>query len=191
MSIRKSELNRYHRLTRAALSGCAVLFGSSCFAGIPVGELARDLGADAPVYNRSLDDLTLAEAEEAFAECVCPLQPDKVFINLGEADLAQSDFDPQRFLSAYEWLLYIMNNRLKGKTQIYLVSILSAHHAAAAVNEGLARLAEDTGCTYVDITRAAACENTEIRVFEMLRRFLRCHALHFSEAFQISQHALI
>lgn len=191
MSMNSLELNLYHRLNSVALSGCAVLFGSSRFAGIPFGELARDLGADTPVYNRSIDGLTLSDAEQALSECVYPLCPAKVFINLGEEDLKRPDFDIHSFLSAYEWIMYTLNSRLKGKTQLYIVSVLSAHPAAAAVNEGLERLANDTGCTYIDVTRAAACENTEIRIFEILRRFLRCHAIRFSDALQIGRHALI
>jgi len=190
MSICKDELNRFHRLNGAAAPGCAVFFGSTCFAGIPVGELERDLGADAPVYNRSIPHLTIAEAEEALTECIYPLCPGRIFINLGEDDLPLPGFDASAFLSAYEWLLYLINSRLRGQAQICIVSILSAHPAAETVNAGLMKLAEETGCTYVDITRAAACENKEVRIFEMLRRFLRGHAIHFSEAFQISRPAL-
>lgn len=190
MSICKDELNRFHRLNSAAETGCTVFFGSSCFACIPVGELARDLGTDSPVYNRSIDQLTIAEAEEASSECIYPLCPDRIFINLGETDLIRPDFDAAAFLSAYEWLLYTINSHLKGQTQIYIVSILSAHPAAETVNAGLMHLAGETGCTYVDITRAAACESKEVRIFEILRRFLRGRAIHFSEAFQISRPAL-
>ena len=190
MSICTAEINRYHRLNQAARSGCAVFFGSGLFAGIPAGELARDLGPDTPVYNRSIAGLSIKEAEEALSECVCPLSPSKVFINLGETDLEQADFDAAAFLSAYEWLLYTLNSRLKGKSQLYLVSVLSARPMAAAVNEGLRRLAEETGCIYIDVTRAALSGHPEIRIFELIRPFLRDHMISFSDAFEISRTAV-
>ncbi len=191
MNTIRCELERYHRLNCAAQSGCAVLFGSGLLARIPAGELARDLGADTPVYNRSIDALTLADAEDALSECVYPLSPSMLFINLGEEDLRNPCFSLNDFLSSYEWLLYTINSRIMGKTKLYIISVLSPHPLAAAVNEGLARLADETGCTYIDVTRAACCDNPEVRIFEILRRFLRGHAIHFSEAFQVGSHAAI
>lgn len=191
MSICSDELKRYHRLNSAALIDSAVFFGSNCFAGIPVGELARDLDVDVPVYNRSIEGLALNEAEKAFEECIYPVSPAKLFVNLGETDLLRDDFETGAFLNAYEWLLYTMNSRLSGKTQIYIVSVLSENPMTQAVNEGLAKLAAETGCVYIDISRAASCENKEVRIFELLRRFLLDRKIRFSEAFRIARHAAI
>lgn len=186
MNTLRSELDRFHRLNSAVQPGCAVLFGANRFANIPIGELARDLGADVPIYNRSIEGMTLKEADAALGECIYSLSPARIFINLGEEDLRKPDFDLHSFLSAYEWLLYTLNSHAKGKAQLYIVSILSSHPAAAAANDGLSRLAEETGCTYIDVTRAAAYENIEIRIFEILRCFLRGRAICFSEAFNLS-----
>lgn len=180
----ETELKRYHCLNEAAAPDCAVFFGSDLFSGIPFGELSHNTGLDVPVYNRSIDGLSISEAERVINECVCRLNPSKVFVNLGEADLTAPDFDLKRFLTTYEWLLYTLNSRCHVK--IFVVSILSDHPMTGAVNNGLRRLAAETGCTYVDISCAAGCSQPQLRIFDVIRRHLRSYPISISEAFGIA-----
>lgn len=191
MSISNIDLQRYHRLNSTALQSSTVFFGSDCFANIPVGELSQDLGSDTLVYNRSLTHLTVSDAADASEECIYPLHPSRLFINLGETDLTAPDFSLEKFIASYEWFLYTLNSRLKGSAQIYIVSVLSSHPLTHAVNDALIKLSDDTGCTYVDITRAASAANIEVCIFQTLRHFFRRKRINLTEAFQIAQHSSI
>lgn len=181
MAVLEAELTRFNHLNSISEAHGAVFFGSDCFAELPVGELARDFNIDLPVYNRSIEGLLIGEAEAALADCVYRLNPAKIFINLGDADLRQPDFSVEKFLSAYEWLLYTLHNRSEGR--IYVVSVASDHPAAARVNEGIRRIAQETGCTYIDISAAARSEKREIRIFDLIKHYLREHPISFGDVF--------
>ncbi|MBQ8526544.1 MAG: hypothetical protein IJ460_07510 [Clostridia bacterium] len=167
-------LNNYKTINSSAEKNAVVFFGADWLSGIPVAELARDAGIDAPVYNRSLSGLTLGEAEQAADTCVCSLQPDKVFINIGENDICEG-FDKKEFAEKYEWLLYTLHSKCCCK--IYILSIVNDKFGAA--NGMLRAIAEKYGCEYVDIQD---CRTSFRSFFSKVRFFLRKHPISFYEA---------
>lgn len=187
MNVRETKRNLYKRLNDSAEANGVVFFGSDCFAGVPFGELSRDFCVDTPVYNRSIRGLSVYDAEKLLPECVYQLKPAKVFVNLGDADLANADFDLDRFLAAYEWLLYTLHAHCK--SQIYTVSVLSGHPMAARANEGIKQIAKSAGCAFLDISDALNSDCQEVQVFQHIRHHLRTHAIDFAEAFQIASAA--
>lgn len=177
----KEHLERFARLNDVAKNNAAVLFGSDFFAEFPVNELALDFGMDVPVYNRSVPGLRIADAEKVLQDCVFELEPAKVFINIGDADLKQGDIDVGDFLSAYEWLLYTIHSH--SNARIYIVSVCSASPLTDAVNRGLQRIAEASGCAFIDINRTDKGENRETASFRRLKTFLRDKPFTFADAF--------
>lgn len=183
MSALENELLLFSRLNSIAEPRCAVFFGSDCFANLPVCELSQDYSIDMPVYNRSVHGLRVENAEQYLSDCIYRLNPSKVFVNLGEADLNSPSFEMQRFLSAYEWLLYTLHSHCCGR--IYVASIASEHPLAESVNHALRRLARNTGCDFIDITAAASDDDREIRIFECFRSYLHSRPISFADAFRL------
>ena len=179
----ENELLCYSQLNSIAEPKSAVFFGADCFAALPVSEMKQDFCIDMPVYNRSIPGLLIDDSEKYLADCVYKLDPSRIFVNLGDADLRSASFDLHHFLSAYEWLLYTLHSHCRGR--IYVVSVVSDHPMVKDVNDGLRKLARSAGCDFIDITSAARCEHSQIRIFEQFRSYLHANPISFADAFRL------
>ena len=162
-------------------TGGVAVFGGESFANIPFAELAENSGMDVAVHNRSIAGLRMADAAEALDACVLALHPEKVFLNLGEADL---NGDPDEVMEQYEWLLYTLHNHTRAK--LYLTSVMQRSPSAAAFNKRLQALAAEDGCTFIDLAPALASENAGLRAFELMRYDMRLHPITLTEAMQVA-----
>lgn len=180
----EKELKKYHHLNSIAKNGCTVLFGSDSFAKIPVSELSLGLEMDTPVYNRSISGLKIEESEKVLSECIYELNPEKIFINIGENDIEAANFESDNFISKFEWLLYTMHSHCKSR--IYVVSLISSNPKSAFINQKLKQVAQNTGCNFIDITAAKNTEQTELEIFKILRCRLRGRSISMTEAFSIA-----
>ena len=162
-------------------TGGVAVFGGESFASIPFAELAENSGMDVAVHNRSIAGLRMADAAEALDACVLALHPEKVFLNLGEADL---NGDPDEVMEQYEWLLYTLHNHTRAK--LYLTSVMQRSPSAAAFNKRLQALAAEDGCTFIDLAPALASENAGLRAFELMRYDMRLHPITLTEAMQVA-----
>lgn len=181
----KNELNKYHHLNGIAERNCIVCFGSDSFSKIPFTELSRSFSIDTPVYNRSINGLSIENCEEVLKECVYELCPSKVFLNIGEQDIERTDFDCEKFISTYEWLLYTMHTHCGGR--IYVVSIAVDSPRASYVNEKLEKVAQNTGCKFIDISAPKEKSQVEeLMIFDKIRYYLRSKNLTLSEIFNLA-----
>ena len=171
-------LNKYKTLNKMAEKNGVVFFGADWLSGIPLAELARDNGIEAAVYNRSLKGLVLDDAEKVLEACVYGLNPDKVFVNIGENDVKSSSFNINEFAEKYEWLLYAIHSRCNCK--IYILSVVSDKQNS--VNESLKKIAQKYTCEYVEVQPFHASVE---KFFLTVRLFLRSHPITFCEAFRI------
>ncbi len=181
--MKEKELKNYMEINGMAESGGVVFLGSDYFAGLPVGELAQVFHLDVPVYNRSLEHLTIKKIIEELEVCVYELCPDKVFVNIGDADILDNSLDIDEFISNYEWLLYSIH--AKTKASLYIVSILSEKLVAQKINLRLRKLAEQNGLQYIDITSALEADKQDLRVFDLMKFYVKRHPLRFSEAMSL------
>ena len=67
--------------------------------------------------------------------------------------------------------------------KIYIVSVCSSNPLTDTINRGLLKIAENTGCTYVDIDRALHSEDREVQSFKQMKFFLRDKPFTFADAF--------
>ena len=81
------KIRMYESVNDVTLKGEIVVFGSSFTANFPFYELAQKYVLSYAVYNRSIDGMTLAEAEQGLDVCVLNVKPYKIFLALGECDL--------------------------------------------------------------------------------------------------------
>lgn len=154
-----------------------VFFGSTNLSMMDLSEMLRE-STSSHIYNRSIEGLKLKDVDEVIATCAVELQPSKLFINLGEEDIKNPNFDRKSFIFKYEWLLYQLHTRCKNCT-LYITSVMSDSHEAALVNKDLEALASDTGCTYVRIAR-----NSPWDFINCVKHFVRNSPITFGEAMQ-------
>ncbi|MDE5899695.1 MAG: hypothetical protein K2H09_10620 [Treponemataceae bacterium] len=177
----EERIKQYETLNRISKQGGIVFFGSSYFAGMNVEELAADSGIGAPMYNRSLENLRIGGTERILHSCIEGLRPSRIFINIGESDLAAHDFDMQAFLNRFEWLLLSLHRNCTG-CQLYIVSVVSSRRNAPELNARLKTLADTLGCTFIDVSSvehdALAC----VRIFNMLKPYMRQFPVNFADA---------
>lgn len=177
------KLSVYHHMNKLVRSGGIVFFGSTAASRLPLGEVNQDFDVDLPVYNRSVEGLLAADAERALEACVIELQPSRVFLMLGDTDVMQADFDPDVFLEKYRWLLYTLHNRCRAS--LYIVSVLGEDPAIPAVNRKLKKLAEETGCLYVDAGIPASSSGTVSRILSVFRAYMYQTSIPFTLAMGI------
>lgn len=181
----EKELNKYHHLNGVAARNSVVFFGSDSFSKIPFTELSNSFSIDTPVYNRSINGLSIDNCEAVLRECIFELCPSKIFLNIGEEDIKKKDFDCEKFISTYEWLLYTVYTHCKGR--IYVVSITGDSPKISYVNERLKKVAKSTGCKFIDITAAKEKSQVEeLKIFDIIRCYLRSKNLSLTEIFSLA-----
>lgn len=178
-----TEVRRYKKMNKTAKNNGIVFFGSNYFYDLAAGELAETFEIDAPVYNRSIKNLSVESAVGVIDECLTGLDPEKIFINVGDEDIKDPSLDIDGFILKYQWMLYDLHR--KSNARIYIVSVISESSLAAKINERLAALAEETGCEYVNATKILNNEEPDAMFFEIIRRYTRRRPLTFGEAMNI------
>lgn len=168
-------LKKYEELNKSAKPGGIVFFGTDWMAEMPISEMAKDNGFSENVYNRSVKGFLIKDSEHILNACVKKLSPEKVFINVGENDLKNIDFNMDEFVEKYEWMLYTIHTSCN--CNIYILSLLD--DKTGKVNEALEKLANNYGCEYIDIS---ACQNSYSGFFSRVRFFMRNHPITFFEA---------
>ena len=170
----------YENMNKMAQKGGVVFFGSDMFYGLSVGELSKHFDIDEQIYNRSVPQKTIHEMQKMADVCVLDLEPDRVFVNIGEVDLKEKDFDMDRFISEYEWILYTLH--IKTGAKIYVVSVVSDEEMTGELNERLQKLSSENGCSFVDVSDAKTSKNPQYRIFDILKYYIRYRKMNFGEA---------
>lgn len=159
-----------------------VCFGSSFFSKMDFLEMACDSGMTKPVYNRSIEGLSISDAEKVLSETVYPLEPSKIFVNIGDADVNGSKFNEDDFIAKYEWMLLSIHRNCRN-CRIFVVSAISDKECAKSLNKRLVQLAKSTGCTYIDIC-SEGVKHAYTKVFNQLKPFIRNFPINFADAMQ-------
>ncbi|MBE6691418.1 MAG: hypothetical protein E7590_09115 [Ruminococcaceae bacterium] len=76
----EEKVRTFRELNDLALKGEIVVLGSGYMAGFPFYELINRCRLENAVYNRSIEGLTVAEANEILQDAVLELRPTKVFL---------------------------------------------------------------------------------------------------------------
>lgn len=174
-------MKHFEDVNEYAKDGGIVIFGSTYTNSIPFCELAQDFDTDIPVYNRSIDGLSIVQAQDLIDQCILDLNPCKVFISIGDEDIKKADFDIDVFVEKYQWLLYTLHSQSRAK--IYIVSVVSDDYKARSLNEKLKKIAKQSGCTYVDCAGVLHAKTPSIRFFDIIRFYMRNRPITFGQAF--------
>lgn len=173
MNIYEKELNSFAKLNKIAKKNGVVLFGSTFSKSIPIGELKQSFGIECDLYNRSITDLSVFDAEKLVDDCVMSIAPHKVLIQLGETDLERGYRTIPEIISAYEKL--ISKIRASDKhCKIVVVSVCENDTSVypEELNKRLEDMAKKLKCQYADISPAVANESPSLKAFSMLKLFI-------------------
>ena len=151
----------YEKLNAQAAGHGVVLFGGEYFDKLPLGDLIGHLGAETPVYNRSIDHLRIDDAPAAIGECVAELAPDRVFLNIGDEDALDENLNMVHFIDQYRWLLYSFAQKCSAR--VFIVALTGDAPKTAEINKRLKALAKDSGYDFIQADRE-----------HMMHEILRC-----------------
>lgn len=181
-----TEKEIYSEINAVSEKNGVVFCGTDLFCELPVGELKNLACTDSAVLNRSMPGAGLSDLAAVLPATVEALAPRKVFLNIGENDLAAGDFDLTAFLADYEALIGKLRSTAK-HAKFYVVSVLSDDGKTAALNEALRALALRSHCTYVDLTPALNAEKPVLRILDLLRFHVRDRAINFCDAMNLAR----
>lgn len=173
MNVYEKEIDGFRKLNKLAKPNGVVLFGSSFAKDIPVCELKQAFSLDCNIYNRSLTDLTVFNAEKLLDDCVLSLSPKRILIQLGETDLEQGYRTIPEIVTAYEKLI----SKLKAQDKHCKIVIISVCENGSGVypkelNNQLEELAHRTKCQYADISPAFSNDTPGVKAFSLLKSFM-------------------
>lgn len=172
----------FQAVNEITMRGEIVVFGSSFMANFPFYELSKKYVLENAVYNRSINDLTVTEAESVLNECVLNIKPGKVFLALGETEEKES-----AALAAYARILKKIKAKLP-QTQIYILPVISKNEDSVyEFNEKLRTLSEQQNARFLSVLSSLSCTDSVYeKLFKQLHRFFRSNHLNFAQAFALA-----
>lgn len=160
--------NIYKVFNDIVLENQILIFGSSFTANFPFYELSKKYLLSSAIYNRSIDNLTIADAIEILDDCVLNAKPVKIFYCFSNDDTN---------INLYRKLIE--------KTKIALpesdIYIMSSPDADCSENE-IQQLSHGNHTYFLNINYTKSFET----IFKQLAPFFRSDKISFAEAFSIS-----
>jgi len=173
MCIDKNEMQKYKMLNNIARRNSVVIIGSDYLKEMQVGELKQVFGIINDVYNRSLTDLSVFEAEPIIKDTITELLPKKIVLQLGENDLSKPSITVDSVIKAYDGIIKAIKKQDK-QIKIVAVSInnLLDKEVEKNYNGQLEKLCKTNNCQFVDTTSAGDNDISRINTFRCLRYFI-------------------
>lgn len=174
MNIYEREINNFRQLNKVANTNGVVLFGSTFAKNIPVCELKQSFDIDCDMYNRSITDLSVFDAEALLEDCVTALAPKTLLIQLGETDLERGFHTIPEIIEAYEKIVA----KLKSADKHCDIVIISVCESAVTIhpeelNKQLELAARRMKCKYADISSAFYNDSPGVKAFSLLSFFMQ------------------
>ena len=160
----------YRVFNDIALKNEIVIFGSTFAANFPFYELSQKYYLNNAIYNRSIPELTLPDAENILGDCVLAVKPSKIFIALGEADTADS-------VNIYKNIILKIKQALP-TSSVYALSVPCNED----FNTSLKALCQNTNTEYININYNLPYDS----IFKQLSCFFRKGPITDCDAFCIS-----
>lgn len=165
------------------IKNSSVLYGSDFLSEFNVNEAAMNFGFTEPVYNRSEKGLTVEEASKTGYKNIAVLDPSKIFLNFGDAELAPNGASVYDFADKYEWLLYSLHQSTDAR--LYVLSVADDSQKAIDFNKALNTLCKETHCDFIDISPVIRSSLPYKTLFNILRPKMRTSPLTFAQAMNL------
>ena len=135
------------------------------------------------VYNRSVEGLTIEQAESYIQPCITPLMPKMILLHFGEEELTAGTQSVDSIIEAYRWLLYQLHTAMPD-SRLVLISVNKQLPQANIYNRALQELAKEYGCQYAEAPTGEMSEAYELQFFQTLRGFFYDHTMNLSDIFR-------
>ncbi len=157
-------MKHYFSLNKLANPNGIVILGGTEDMEIPVGELKQSFALKADLYNRSVADLSIDTAIDAYDTYVAALNPEAVLLHIGAADLSDFDFDPSGFDQKYRELITYIRTQTP-KCQIAIISFKNddENKIISEMNKHLKYLASSEQCEYFDLSNKRVWNPKEMK----------------------------
>ena len=163
--------------TKIMKKGQYVFWGSTSLSNVDLSEFLGEID-DKKIYNCSVNGLKINQAEKYLETILEDLDPAKLFVNIGEEDITDKDFNLESFIEKYEWMLFQINSKCKN-CSLFIISIFDNSIIGKKVNIALEKLALETGCKFINLNKNSLWDSVCI-----LRMHLRTFPIKFVEAMQ-------
>lgn len=173
MCVNEKELHGYKLLNNIARKNSVVILGSNYIKEMPVGELKQIFGIVTDIYNRSLSDMSIFEANDIVKELIDELSPKKLVLQLGERDLMNGKHTVDEVMAEYEKVITSIR-RTDKSIRLILVSLnnLTDKSIEDEYNRRLDELAGRYKAQFADITSAGSDDESRIKTFRLLKYFM-------------------
>ena len=172
------KIHMFQHYNLIALKGEIVIYGSTFMANFPFYELIQNQLFSNAIYNRSIEGLTLTDAELGLQPCVIEIRPKKLFLSLGEHDLNNPDA-----MEIYERILQRIRERCPG-CQVFLLPVADNTPPAQTFNKSLRKLANAYAARYLDIHYNNKIDDPR-RIFRQMTPFLRTGEISITDIMDI------
>lgn len=163
------------------MKGEIVIFGSTYMAGFPFYELINRCNLENAVYNRSIEGLTIEEADDILEDCVIALKPEKVFISLGEED-EKAENAAKKYCDMIQRI-----RELLPESKIYVIGLVSESAYAKSFNKQISALDNGRNIVYIELASPNTSESKLYKHrFKILSRFFRSRPLTMTDAFAVA-----
>ena len=149
----KFEMKKYQALNHLAEQNGIVIFGGTDDKDIPLCELKQAFDLNSNLFNRSVDNLSINQAEEIYDACIANLNPETVLLHIGASDAAFFEENPSAFDQKYRELISHIRS-VNHNCNIAIISLKNYEEDAniSEINKHLKYIAESERCEYGDIS---------------------------------------
>lgn len=163
------------------MKGEIVIFGSTYMAGFPFYDFINKCNLENAIYNRSIEGLTIEEADAILDDCVIALKPAKVFISLGEED-DKTENAAEKYCSMIQRIRILLP-----ESKIYVIGLVSKNAYAESFNKQISTLDDGKNIMYIEFMSPNV---SEIKLykhrFKILSCFFRNRPLTMTDAFAVA-----
>ncbi|MEE1315343.1 MAG: SGNH/GDSL hydrolase family protein [Faecalimonas sp.] len=146
------EIEKYKKLNSIAESFGTVILGSGEDILIPISELANSFNIGSKFYNRSSQNLIITEAIHYYDSIVKPLNPERIILHIGSADIDFFRDNTPQFDRAYQSLIeHIREDNAKCNIGIISLCNPNDNDIISELNNHLRIIAQSQRCEFEDI----------------------------------------
>ena len=150
----EKQISLYDRLNELTAPGGVAILGGEQDRGLPLCELKQAFELKEELHNRSITGLSVENSVVIYDRCVAPLEPDVLFIHIGEEDKKLFDQKPSSFDHKLRLLLRHIKNT-NPSCQIALISIRHKDDSIfSSMNKHLSAIAQSEHCEFCDVPEA-------------------------------------
>lgn len=161
-----------------SIRGEIVIFGSTYMANFPFYELINKSMLENAVYNRSIPNMTLAEADAVLEDCVLSIQPSKIFLAFTKQEMQDNDS-----IGYYRNMVNHIRTALPDAS-VYLVDFPENGKEKETFRSQLAALCDGKHVFLISLDASAYSESALYKKqFLTLSRSFRRNSFSFSDAF--------